>query len=95
MKKRTLTLEAEARAALEQMLEHHETPYIRERAAALLKIADGMAGHEVAKHGLLKVRQAETIYKWLNAYQKEGLEGLYQRPRRKRVFPPRRRRKAG
>jgi hypothetical protein len=88
VRKRTLTLDDEARLALEHMRDHHPTPYLRERASALLKIADGMATYAVARHGLLKRRKADTVYAWLNAYQQYGLAGLYQKPRRQRRFPP-------
>ncbi len=88
MKKRSLRLDPEQRRDLEQMRDHDPAPYKRERAAALLKIADGQSAHAVAASGLLKRRQAETLYKWLNAYQALGVEGLVQKPRRRRDFSP-------
>ena len=75
-KRRTLDLSLKQRAELEQVLEHSPKPYLRERAAALLKIADGMSANAVARKGLLKSRAPDTVYDWLNRYETEGLEGL-------------------
>ena len=61
MQRRTLTLDAEARAQLASIRDHDSAPYRRERAAALVKIADGMAPHAVALHGLLKPRDPDTV----------------------------------
>lgn len=84
---RTLTLSPQERAALEAMRDHDPTPYRRERAGAVLKIADGMSAHAVAQRGLLKRRKPDTVYAWLNAYLRKGLEGLTQAPRRARFSP--------
>ena len=72
----SLELKAEQRAELEDMRDHARLAYLRERAAALLKIADGMPPLEVAAHGLLRQRDSDTIYTWLGRYRKEGLIGL-------------------
>jgi hypothetical protein len=53
---------------------------VRERCAALLKIADGHAPHAVARAGLLRVRDPDTVYAWLDHYQTEGLAGLLAHP---------------
>lgn len=66
--RRTLELSSEERAALEQVRDRDQRAYLRERAAALLKIADGQAPYRVARHGLLKPRHPETVYGWLNDY---------------------------
>lgn len=42
-KRRTLQLSPEQRAELEATRDRDRRPYLREKAAALLKIADGMA----------------------------------------------------
>jgi transposase len=39
-------------------------------------VADGRSGHWVALNGLLKRRQPDTIYEWLDRYETEGVEGL-------------------
>jgi hypothetical protein len=72
----TLELSAKQRAELEDQRDHSPLPYLRERAAALLKIADGMPPLEVARHGLLRPRDSDTIYRWLGRYRTQGLEGL-------------------
>lgn len=71
-----LILDEPSRLALEQMRDRHAKPYMRERAAALLKIADGMAPARVAKEGLLKPRYADTVYAWLDRYLAQGIAGL-------------------
>jgi hypothetical protein len=88
VRRRTLTLTAEQRAELEDLRDQSPTSYLRERAAALLKIADGASPHAVALQGLFKPRDPDTIYAWLNAYEREGVQGLIQKPRRSRKFSP-------
>ena len=88
MKKRTLHLTPEAHEALQHMRDCHPTPYLRERAGALLRIADGESVHHVARHGLLKPRKPDTVYSWLNAYEQKGLAGLVQQPRHHYRVPP-------
>ena len=46
--------------------------YLRERAAALLKIADGMSAAMVARSGLLRPRKPATVWRWLQRYRAEG-----------------------
>ena len=75
-KQRTLRLRWEQRQELEATRDHDRRPYVRERCAALLKIADGQTAHAVASHGLLKGRDPDTVYAWLDHYQAEGLAGL-------------------
>lgn len=73
---RTLTLTDSQRRELTQARDHDTRPYVRERCAAILKIADGHTPHWVARHGLLKERDPDSIYAWLNRYQADGLAGL-------------------
>jgi transposase len=61
--------------------DHHPTPYIRERAAAILKIYEGKSPHWVANNGLLKKRDPDTVYSWLYSYSRYGIKGLFQRRR--------------
>ena len=58
------------------MRDRAEKPYLRERAAALLKIAAGQSPHAVAQAGLLRPRQPDTVYEWLNRYEATGVDGL-------------------
>jgi hypothetical protein len=90
VKRRTLTLNERERAELEQHREHDPRAYIRERCAALLKIADGASPHAVALHGLLKRRDPDSVYAWLNRYGEQGFAGLVIQPGRGRkpAFSP-------
>lgn len=88
MHRRTLDLTTAQRAELCAARDHDPRPYLRERAAALLKIADGQSAHHVARHGLYRPRDPDSLYSWLDRYQAEGLPGLLQRPRRHRGLPP-------
>jgi len=42
----------------------------------MLKIAEGHSPHWVARHGLLKPRDPDTIYAWLSRYETMGFAGL-------------------
>jgi transposase len=70
-------------------------PKPRERAAALLKIADGMRPTEVARVGFLLPRDPNTVYDWLNCWLAEGIDGLSIRDDRGRkpAFSPSARRR--
>jgi transposase len=83
-------LTAEQRRELEYVRDHHEQAYMRERVSAILKIADGESGRQVALHGLLKKRDPDSVYSWVHAYQAEGLAGLRIKPGRGRkpAFSP-------
>ena len=60
--------------------DHDPKPYVRERCAAILKIAEGHVPYAVARSGLLKPRDPDTIYAWLDAYEVGGFDGLVQHP---------------
>lgn len=85
---RTLVLTPEARAALEAARDRDPRAYLRERAAALLRIADGWPVRRVARSGLLRPRRPETVAAWLDRYLATGLDGLVQQARRPRGLPP-------
>ena len=80
MVRRTLTLTEEQRQELLQLRDHDSRPYVRERGAALLKIAEGQSPHRVATSGLLKPRDPDTVSAWLDRYQAEGVAGLIAHP---------------
>ena len=80
VQRRTLTLSAEQCQELLTYRDHDPRPYVRERCAALLKIADGQAPYEVARHGLLKARDPDSVYAWLDRYAAEGLAGIVAHP---------------
>ena len=77
--RRTLTLTEEERQELIEHRDHNPHPQVRERCAAMLKIAEGKSPHWVARHGLLKERDPDTVYNWLNIYEAKGLVGLIAR----------------
>ena len=79
-----LLLTPAGRADLVALRDTGAKPYLRERAAALLKIADGQAAAAVARTGLLRPRQPDTVYRWLARYRAEGIAGLADRPGRGR-----------
>lgn len=76
---RTLTLTEAQKAELKEHRDHDKKMYMRERSAALLKIAEGKTAHWVARNGLLKPRDPDTIYAWLDVYESQGIDGLAKR----------------
>jgi hypothetical protein len=82
---RRLTLTTGERDGLLDAEKHHAKAYVRERAAAILKIAGGASAASVAARGLLTPRAPDTVYRWLKQYQKEGQPGLTIRPGRGRT----------
>jgi hypothetical protein len=88
--RRTLTLDGEQKRTLEAMRDKHPKPYLRQRAAALLKIAAGESANHVAHYGLHKPIEVDQLYTWLDRYRASGIAGLYIRPGRgrKAAFSP-------
>jgi hypothetical protein len=74
--RRTLPLSPGQRSELEQHRDHDPRPYVRERCAALLKLAAGASPFAVANAGILKPRDPDAVYGWLNAYEATGLAGI-------------------
>jgi hypothetical protein len=74
--RRTLELKTKQRQELEEYRDHDPRPYLRERCGALLKIAGGATAHAVARQGLLKPRDPDTLYGWLGLDEAEGVSGL-------------------
>ena len=76
--------------ALVELRDKGEPAYLRERATALLKIHQGHSPHEVARKGLLKTRDPDTVYAWLRRYREHGISGLSNKPGRGRkpAFSP-------
>jgi hypothetical protein len=85
-----LALTPEERAELVALRDTAPKPHVRERAAALLKIADGQSAASVARTGLLRPRKPATVWRWLRRYRAEGVAGLADRPGRGRkpAFSP-------
>ena len=89
-KRIVLDLSDSERQELAAMRDHHAKPYMRERAAGLLKVASGQSARQVALAGLLRRRDPDTLYQWLSRYRAQGISGLYLRPGRGRklAFSP-------
>ncbi|MDR6565032.1 MULTISPECIES: helix-turn-helix domain-containing protein [unclassified Arcicella] len=71
-----VTLSDSQEQELQDLVIHHPKAYIREKAAAILKIAQGQSGVDVAQNGLLRKRRKNTVYDWVHRYQAEGISGL-------------------
>lgn len=89
-KLRTLKLSSDEQTKLKDVRDNHPKAYMRERAAAIFKISQGQSPHSVATEGLLKSREPDTVYGWLDRYEAAGLEGLQIKPGRGRkpAFSP-------
>lgn len=90
-KRLQITLTEQQHAELLRARDHHSKPYVREKAAAILKMADlGQPALQVAQHGLLKRRDDNTVRSWWRRYQERGLAGLLVQPGRgkKPAFSP-------
>jgi hypothetical protein len=66
--RRTLTLTDDQRQALVHHRDHDPRPAVRPRCAALLKVAAEQSPSAVARHGLLRPRDPDTVYAWLDYY---------------------------
>ena len=66
--RRVVELTESERQQLEHLSRRDPRPYMREKAAAVLKVADGLSGRWVALHGLTRTRDPETVYAWLNEF---------------------------
>ncbi len=93
-KKLEITLSKEQQAELEAIRDHEPRPYLRERAAAILKIAAGQSGREIALQGLLRKRWPDAVYRWFKRYEEQGPKGWKSplEPGESPVFSPRVRR---
>ena len=89
-KRHKLHLSDEQLQELRHLRDTGEPAYLRERAAAVLKIAAGASPHKVAQVGLLKRRKPDTVYEWLRRYREQGIQGLRHKPGkgRKPAFAP-------
>jgi len=73
---RRLFLSVAQEHELLQVRDHAPKPYLRERAAALLRIAGGQSATAVARRAGLRPRRPETVGAWLTRYLAEGVPGL-------------------
>ena len=84
------TLTDGERQALLQLRDHSPKPYLRERASAVLKSAEGVTIMEIAAKRLLRRRKPDTVREWLKRYAQSGIAGLRVKPGggRKPAFSP-------
>lgn len=90
-KQLNISLSQQQRSELRAARDHHAKAYVREKAAAILKMADDhLSALEVAQHRLLKRRDDNTVRGWLRCYQRGGLTALLVQPGRGRrpAFSP-------
>ena len=85
---RTVHLTADQIAELTRLRDQHPKSYVRERAAAILKVASGWSVRRVALHGLLRPRRPETVGDWIGRYLEVGRGGLEVAPGRGRKPDP-------
>lgn len=71
-----LCLTAEQVEELTTARNRHAKAYVREKAAAILKVNQGQSIRQVALHGLHKRRSAHTVKSWLTDYLARGIAGL-------------------
>jgi hypothetical protein len=74
--RRRIVLTDQQRSQLIGLRDKASKPYLRERAAAILKIADGTLLTAVARQGLLRRRDYNTLSGWLDRFEQEGISGL-------------------
>jgi hypothetical protein len=80
----SLTLTSDQRFVLTVWRDTHPSSAVRERASALLQIADGAPATVVARRGLSHPRDPRTLYGWVAGFRRDGLLGLLRRPLRRR-----------
>lgn len=78
MHRLTLEITAEERSDLEKAFRRHPKPHGRERAYALMKVADGLEIQQVAAL-LPRNRQSRTVSGWVHRYKSEGITSLNNR----------------
>lgn len=86
-----LCLAAEQIEELTTARTRHPKAYVREKAAAILKVKQGQSIRQVALYGLYKRRSEHTVKGWIADYLVGGLAGLLVkmgRGRKPAFFPP-------
>ena len=71
-----ISLTKSQQSELEKATKKHEKSYVRERASAILKVADNHSLRQVAYKMLLTRHAPETIKTWCERYLSDGLPGL-------------------
>jgi transposase len=86
-----LCLTAEQIQELKLARNRHAKAYVREKAAAILKVQQGQSVRQVALHGLHNRRSEHTVKGWIERYLEGGPAGLLVqggRGRKPAFFPP-------
>jgi hypothetical protein len=88
-KRMHIELTEEQRKQLESWVRNPPKPYLRDRARAILRIADGEPIYKVARTLRTPVHR-DTVSNWVKRFLAEGREGLKIKPGRGRkpVFSP-------
>lgn len=76
MRQTEIVLTNHQEAELIKLRDHAREPYMRERCAAILKVASGKPVSTVAQLGLLRKRKPHTVSDWINRYRQYGVDGL-------------------
>jgi hypothetical protein len=87
-----LCLTAEQVEELTTARNRHPKAYVREKAAAILKVNQGQSIRQVALHSLHKSRSEHTVKSWIVGYLAGGIAALLVktgRGRKPAFFPPR------
>ena len=84
MPRKPVKLTEHQRATLIETRDHDLRPYMRERASAILKVADGGSRAQVGRSQLLRPHSGDTVGVWIRRFVAEGPEGLVIRPGRGR-----------
>jgi hypothetical protein len=76
-----VNLSEKQREELIDVRDRHEKPYMREKAAAVLKVAGppgekGQSARQVARSGLLRKRSPKAVRGWVHTHKEEGIEGF-------------------
>lgn len=74
-KRYRLELSEEERKALERWVKNPPQPYLRERARAILRVANYEPLYQIAVSLRLRIHR-NAISEWVQRYEKERLEGL-------------------
>lgn len=69
-------LSDEQKAKLEDLLKNSPKPCLRERAGAILKLANKQTVSDIADHGFLQKRHRETVSTWFHRFATDGIEDL-------------------
>ena len=74
-KRYTIRLSDAEREKLERWAKNAARPYLRQRARAVLRVAQGEPLSQVAQHSRVRVHRT-TVAEWVRRYQAAGINGL-------------------